>query len=196
MDKIVVRLGVREEWFNEWDGDLNDPEINRIKMFVNQKYSGIHLPAPSAMLDVVFIPFISQYTYAKYFNRYYNADLKQLPRLPFIKENEEHSSYMAFEVKSNDMNNGTQESYLVGDRLYCFEIARYQWETAKLHLPVHDFIIVCLDEILFKRITDHSIENHTITVHSLNDMYPDRVVDLNEVLQIFCVIESARVRRR
>lgn len=53
-------------------------------------------------------------------------------------------------------------------------------------------MIVHEDGIVVKRIIDHDVENHTITIHSLNDMYPDRVIDLCDVKQIFNVIESVR----
>ena len=103
---------------------------------------------------------------------------------------------MAFEVKGDSMNDGTEDSYLEGDRLYCREIGQHLWATSKLHLRKWDFVIVHEDGILIKRIIDHDVDNHTITIHSLNDMYPDKVIDLIEVRQIFNVIESVRPRRR
>lgn len=94
------------------------------------------------------------------------------------------------------MNDGTEESYLEGDRLLCREIAPYLWGESKLHIRKWDFVIIHEEGILVKRIIDHNVENHTITIHSLNDMYPDRVIDLAEVRQIFNVIELQRPRRR
>ena len=105
-------------------------------------------------------------------------------------------NYVAFEVRGDSMNDGTEESYLEGDRLLCREIAPYLWAESKLHIRKWDFVIVHEDGILVKRIIDHNVENHTITIHSLNDMYPDRVIDLAEVRQIFNVIELQRPRRR
>ena len=57
-------------------------------------------------------------------------------------------------------------------------------------------MIVHEDGIVVKRIIDHDVENHTITVHSLNELYPDRTIDLSEVKQIFNVVEMQRPRRR
>ena len=155
------------------------------------------LEAAPIYQDVVYIPLVNQYAYAGYLDGYSDVTyMEQLPKIPFIVDKEGHGSYLAFEVKGDSMNNGTEESYLEGDRLYCREIAPHLWVSSKLHLKKWDFVIVHEDGIIIKRIIDHDVENHTITIHSLNDMYPDRVIDLCEVRQIFNVIESVRPRRR
>lgn len=147
--------------------------------------------------DVVYIPLVNQYAYAGYLDGYTDITyMEQLPKIPFIVDREGLGNYIAFEVKGDSMNNGTEESYLEGDRLYCREIQPHLWVNSKLHLRKWDFVIVHTDGIIIKRIIDHNVENHTITIHSLNDMYPDRVIDLCEVKQIFNVIESVRPRRR
>lgn len=147
--------------------------------------------------DVVYIPLVNQFAYAGYLDGYSDCTyLEQLPKIPFIVDHEGHGNYIAFEVKGDSMNNGTEESYLEGDRLYCREIQPHLWATSKLHLRKWDFVIVHEDGIVVKRIIDHDVENHTITIHSLNDMYPDRIIDLCDVRQIFNVIESVRPRRR
>lgn len=147
--------------------------------------------------NVVYIPLVNQYAYAGYMNGYSDTTyMTQLPKIPFIVDHEGHGNYIAFEVKGDSMNDGTEESYLEGDRLYCREIAPHLWATSKLHLRKWDFVIVHNDGIIVKRIIDHDVENHTITIHSLNNMYPDKVLDLCEVRQIFNVIESVRPRRR
>ena len=73
---------------------------------------------------------------------------------------------------------------------------RELWADSKLHIRKWDFVIVHKDGILIKRILDHNVEEGTITIHSLNPIYPDRVINLAEVYQIFNVIEFWRPRRR
>ena len=94
------------------------------------------------------------------------------------------------------MNDGTEESYLEGDRLLCREIKRELWIDSKLHIRKWDFVIVHKEGVLIKRIVEHNVENGTITVHSLNPIYPDKVISLAEVYQIFNVIEFLRPKRR
>lgn len=180
------------------------PELNRDwlvrgvgEMLNNANPTPKYNEAVPIQQDVVYIPLVNQFAYAGYLDGYSDCTyLEQLPKIPFIVDHEGHGNYIAFEVKGDSMNNGTEESYLEGDRLYCREIQPHLWATSKLHLRKWDFVIVHEDGIVVKRIIDHDVENHTITIHSLNDMYPDRIIDLCDVRQIFNVIESVRPRRR
>ena len=146
---------------------------------------------------IINVPLVNQYAQAGYICGFQDAAyIATLPTIPFIIDHEAKGNYVAFEVRGDSMNDGTEESYLEGDRLLCREIAPYLWAESKLHIRNWDFVIVHEGGILVKRIIDHNVENHTITIHSLNDMYPDRVIDLAEVKQIFNVIELQRPRRR
>ena len=146
---------------------------------------------------IINVPLVNQYAQAGYLCGFQDAAyIATLPTIPFIIDHEAKGNYVAFEVRGDSMNDGTEESYLEGDRLLCREIAPYLWAESKLHIRKWDFVIVHEEGILVKRIIDHNVENHTITIHSLNDMYPDRVIDLAEVRQIFNVIELQRPRRR
>ena len=164
---------------------------------IKRTFKPIYNEAAPIQQDVVYIPLVNQFAYAGYLDGYTDTTyMEQLPKIPFIVDKEGHGNYIAFEVKGDSMNNGTEESYLEGDRLYCREIQPHLWVSSKLHLRKWDFVIVHTDGIIVKRIIDHDVENHTITIHSLNDIYPDRVIDLCDVKQIFNVIESVRPRRR
>lgn len=163
----------------------------------------IHLPPikkeaePLNPNAIIYVPLVNQYAYAGYLNGYQSETyMNTLPTIPFIADHEARGNYIAFEVKGDSMNDGTEDSYLEGDRLLCREIPFHLWKDSRLHIKKWDFVIVHEDGILIKRITDHDVANHTITVHSLNDMYPDRVLDLSEVKQIFNVVEMQRPRRR
>lgn len=146
---------------------------------------------------IINVPLVNQYAQAGYICGFQDAAyIATLPTIPFIIDHEAKGNYVAFEVRGDSMNDGTEESYLERDRLLCREIAPYLWAESKLHIRKWDFVIVHEGGILVKRIIDHNVENHTITIHSLNDMYPDRVIDLAEVKQIFNVIELQRPRRR
>lgn len=146
---------------------------------------------------IINVPLVNQYAQAGYLCGFQDAAyMATLPTIPFIIDHEAKGNYVAFEVRGDSMNDGTEESYLEGDRLLCREIAPYLWAESKLHIRKWDFVIIHEEGILVKRIIEHNLENHTITIHSLNDMYSDRVIDLAEVRQIFNVIELQRPRRR
>lgn len=146
---------------------------------------------------IIYVPLVNQYAYAGYLNGYQNETyMNTLPTIPFIVDHEAKGNYIAFEVKGDSMNDGTEESYLEGDRLLCREVPSYLWAENKLHIKKWDFVIVHEEGIIVKRITNHDVENHKITVHSLNELYPDREIDLAEVKQIFNIVEMQRPRRR
>lgn len=143
------------------------------------------------------VPLVSQYAHAGYLAGYADASyMDSLPTIPYIVDHEALGHYVAFEVKGDSMNDGTEDSILEGDRLLCREIQPHLWVSSKLHFRKWDFVIVYTEGILVKRIIDHDVDNHTITIHSLNSMYPDKVINLADVKQIFNVIELQRPRRR
>lgn len=143
------------------------------------------------------VPLVSQYAQAGYLCGYADAAyMATLPTIPYIVDHEAQGHYVAFEVKGDSMNDGTEDAILEGDRLLCREIMPHLWADSKLHIRKWDFVIVHTEGILVKRIIDHNVENHTITIHSLNSMYLDKVINLSDVKQIFNVIELQRPRRR
>lgn len=146
---------------------------------------------------ILHVPLVSQYAQAGYLCGYADAAyMATLPTIPYIVDHEAQGHYVAFEVKGDSMNDGTEEAIIEGDRLLCREIMPHLWADSKLHIRKWDFVIVHKDGILVKRILDHNVEQHTITIHSLNSLYEDKVIDLADVRQIFNVVELQRPRRR
>lgn len=143
------------------------------------------------------VPLVNQYAYAGYLTGYQDQEyIDQLPTVLFDVDHDPKGNYLAFEVKGDSMNDGSDESYKDGDRLLCREIPSHLWCNSKLHLRKWDFVIVHKEGVLVKRIVDHDVQNHTITIHSLNPFYEDQVIDLVDVHQIFNVIEYQRKTRR
>lgn len=146
---------------------------------------------------LIYVPMVSQYAYAGYLCGYADEEyIETLPTIPFIGDHLPKGEYMAFEVRGDSMEDGTDESLLEGDILMCRKIKQELWRN-KLHIKKWDFVIVHKTEgVLVKRIIEHDVENCIITIHSLNDMYSDRKIHLNDVAQLFNVIQVSRSRRR
>ena len=167
---------VSENFINTDNSDIIANSNTNEAIPINQNY-------------IINVPLVNQYAQAGYLCGYEDATyMATLPTIPFIVDHEAQGNYVAFEVKGDSMNDGTEDSYL--------EIQSHLWVTSRLHIRKWDFVIVHQEGILVKRIIDHNVDSHTITIHSLNDMYSDRVIDLTEVKQIFNVIELQRPRRR
>lgn len=147
--------------------------------------------------NIANIPLVSQYAYAGYMSGFTDDEyMKTLPTVPFIIDHELKGNYLSFEVKGDSMDDGSRDSLIEGDRLMCRQIMQHLWQY-KLHINNWDFVIVHkTDGVLVKRIIAHDTERCEITIHSLNPLYEDRVLSLNDVAQLFNVIEVSRRSRR
>lgn len=143
------------------------------------------------------IPLVTQYAYGGYLTGYGDPEyMESLPIVDFTPDREMTGNWLAFEVRGDSMNDGSFESYRPGDIVICREVEPYLWKDSRLHYDRRDFVIVCEDGILIKRITSHDVENHLVTIHSLNPEYPDRTLDLIQVRKIFSIVESRQNRAR
>lgn len=143
------------------------------------------------------IPLVSQYAYAGYLGGYGDPEyVGTLPIIDFTPDREMTGNWLAFEVKGDSMDNGSKESYVEGEIVICREVEPEYWRDSRLFINKRDFVIVHEEGILIKRITEHNLDTHTITIHSLNPMYPDRTINLEHVHQIFSIVESRVQRRR
>lgn len=153
--------------------------------------------SPRTMDVIVGIPLVSQYAYAGYLSGYGDPEyIDKLPRIDFTPDRHMTGNYIAFEVRGDSMNDGTADSYLEGELLICREVEPIYWKDSQLFINKRDFVIIHKEGILIKRIIAHDVDSHKITIHSLNPMYPDEILDLADVQQIFSVVESRRQRRR
>ena len=175
------------------------PDLNRIWLLTGE---GSMLKAePNAQPFIpdtrVGVPLVSQYAYAGYLGGYGDPEyVGALPTIDFTPDREMTGNYIAFEVRGDSMDDGSKESYVEGEIVICREVEPDYWKDSRLFINKRDFVIVHREGILIKRITEHDVERHTITVHSLNPMYQDRVINLSEVMKIFSIVESRIQRRR
>lgn len=182
------------EWISNGNGSmLNDKDFNEDPAIIDSESSADQIKYPY----IINVRLVNQYAYAGYLTGFSDMEyIESLPTIPFITDQEAHGNYMAFEVKGDSMNDGTEDSYLEGDRLLCREISPELWSNYKLHIRKWDFVIIHRNGIYVKKIVEHNVEEHKIRVHSLNTLYEDKEIDLMDVRQIFNVIELQRPKRR
>lgn len=147
--------------------------------------------------NIIMAPLVSQYAYAGYLSGFADPEyMETLPKVPMFVDHESKGKYVVFEVRGDSMEEDSRDGIFEGDRLYCRLIKKDLWGY-KLHIKQWDFVIVHeTDGILIKRITAHNVESGDITIHSLNPQYPDKVLNLREVSQLFNVVEITRGKRR
>lgn len=189
--------GKRDIPFSLLDAIISNTNVDRNWLLAGKNDRTTSNAKPLSMNSIVSIPLISQYAYAGYLAGYSDPEyIENLPTIEFMPNRHMTGNYVAFEVRGDSMDDGTSDGYLNGEILICREVEQDYWRDSKLFINKRDFVIVHTDGILIKRIIKHDVENHIITIHSLNPLYPDKEIDLAEVKQIFSVVESRRQRRR
>jgi phage repressor protein C with HTH and peptisase S24 domain len=142
---------------------------------------------------IMHVPLVTKHAYAGYLAGFGDDEyISSLTTIPMIADKEYKGNYLAFEVKGDSMDNDTKDSYEQGDIVICREVARTHWQS-KLHITKYDFIIVTRTEgLLLKRIIKHDTTAGILTMHSLNPMYDDQTVKLDDVAKIFNVVKVIR----
>lgn len=148
------------------------------------------------------VPIIPQRAYAGYLRGYADPEFyEDLMTIPLPVDKRHSGAYLGFEVSGNSMvcldsEELAERSIWPGRIAIGRELSRHQWQY-KLHTHNYDtWIIVHKTEgILIKEIVKHDVENCVITVHSLNPKYEDQELHLNDVEQIFSVVQIIKKAR-
>lgn len=187
IDKIVyIFPELSKDWLLTGEGEMLNPE---------QSNSNAEETLPAGWMNVPVVPVTAQ---AGYTNGYGDAEyIDSLDRMPFPVDRQYKGRYICFEVRGDSMDDGTSQSILDGDFVLAREIGRTLWEDYKLHFNKWlAFVIVTREEgIMIKQIIDHDVTNHIITLHSLNPLFHDYQVSLENVLEIYNVVQVTRKHR-
>lgn len=147
--------------------------------------------------NIMMIPVVGQRAQAGFLVGYGDSEyLESLPKIPYEVDKEYRGKYVCFEVSGDSMDDNTADAILENDVLVCREIQRHHWSN-KLHINKWDFVLVHKEMgIVVKRITKHDTQKGILTLHSLNNMYEDYEVNMNDLITIFNVVDVTRSRRR
>lgn len=182
LEKIVNRFPqINYDWLLTGEGEM----IKETKT-KNHPYN-----EAKPLTDIMFInvPLVPITARAGYLNGYGDMEfIETLPTFPVITDKEYKGKYMVFEVSGDSMDNGKADSILDGDKILCREVKRELWRD-KLHFKKWYFLIVHKTEgIIVKQIINHDVKNCVITCHSLNSLYEDYNINLDDVLELYNVI--------
>lgn len=147
----------------------------------------------------MYVPLVDQYAEAGYLAGYRDPEfLDELEKYTVIVDKRHRGVYRAFVAKGDSMDNGLSDAIQSGDQLLGRKIEKEFWNS-RFHLhDWKDYIIVHKDGIIAKRIIKHDVENGSVTIHSLNpnkELYPDIEINLEDVLEIYNIIEVKKSRR-
>lgn len=115
--------------------------------------------------------------------------IDSLPTMPVIVDKTYNGNYRVFETEGDSMDDGSRKAIYEGDKVLCREVKRDLWQY-KLHYNDWYFAIVDKKEgIVIKQIIDHDVENGIITCHSLNPLFNDYTIQLDDVAELYNVIK-------
>lgn len=154
-------------------------------------FSGAHSNATIVedvqFMNVVHVPVAAR---AGYLSGYGDETfIGELPTIPVIVDKNYRGKYRVFDVDGDSMDDGTRLSLYDNDKILCREVKQHLWRD-KLHFNKYFFVIVHREEgILVKQIIDHDVNTGEITCHSLNPLYEDFKLSLNDVVELYNVIK-------
>lgn len=190
-DEIAVQIleifpSISSEWLLRGEGEIEKRPFESEGRFVTNQ-------------NIVMVPLIGKYAYAGYISGFGDDEfVDTLPVTPFFPDDNAipHGEYRGIEVRGDSMDDGTPDAFLDGDLVICRIIKPELYINCKLHYKKWTFVIVTRDGILLKNIVNHDVERCTITVHSLNDYYPNQEIHLADVMQIMNVVQLIRKPKR
>jgi plasmid maintenance system antidote protein VapI len=140
-------------------------------------------------LSYMSIPIIHVKAHCGYLNGYGDEDyIDTLPTMPVIVDKTYHGKYRIFEAEGDSMDDDSRLAICDGDKVLAREVKRDLW-LPQLHIKDWYFVIVHRTEgISIKQITNQD-EIGNITCHSLNEMFNDYTINLDDVLEIYNVIK-------
>ena len=98
-----------------------------------------------------------------------------LPTMPVIVDKTYHGKYRIFEAEGDSMDDNSRLAICDGDKVLAREVRRDLW-LPKLHINDWYFVII------------HRTKGN-ITCHSLNELFNDYTVNLDDVVEIYNVIK-------
>ena len=174
-DKYKVSL----DWILKGEGEMiktGSAFISDAKPITDMQY-----------MNIPFVPIYAQAGYGRGFGDV--SYIETLPTIPVIVDKKYRGKYRVFEVDGDSMDDDSKGSICDGDKILGREIKSEHWKN-KLHIKDWYFVIVMInDGISVKQITAHEVSEGIIHCHSLNPLYEDFTVNLNEVAELFNVIK-------
>ena len=180
-EKIVSAFPIYNlEWLLTGEGDmLTDTQSQTFHSNARQVDDLSYMNVPVIHIKAQ-CGYLAGYGDAEYINT--------LPTMPVIVDQTYHGKYRIFEAEGDSMDDGSRNSICDGDKLLCREVRRDLW-LPKLHINDWYFVIIHRTKgISIKQITAQD-DKGNITCHSLNELFNDYTVNLDDVVEIYNVIK-------
>ena len=194
---------INKEWITDNKGTMflsdntliNGKDLNHSISKLKSK-NGTEEVSPVAEQNYMMVEYVDLSASAGMLGGDFSADV--IDKLPdthkrLVPREYREGSYLVVRVNGDSMDDGTKRSLSDGD-----EILVRLWTDGMNTLPIHNklFVLTTHSGCIVKQITKIDHNKKVITCHSFNPLYPDQVVDFNELIQIFTVekIVNSKIR--
>lgn len=164
---------------------VNDP----LEFFSTKSGSTFEqLPDGTFRMTVPFVPVQAQASYVSE-----NIDINFFERYKkqtFRVNQTGNGRYLAWQIKNDSMDDGTDEGLKDGDIILTRQLNRIHWKSKFRYTHFPFWVIVTKEDVICKEIINHNVEKGIITCHSLNSEYKDFDLSLNDVKEIYNVIPT------
>ncbi|MEN5085468.1 helix-turn-helix domain-containing protein [Sphingobacterium faecium] len=212
-EKYLILLcnnySVRMEWLKHGELPMLEPGKENNAAPVSDIFQVDEEISHNKFIDIgngtmlMLTPLVDEYAYAGYLSGYKDPEfIEELPTHPIYVNKYHKGNYQSFRAIGDSMTstneNTVQDNIYHGNIVTGREIIQNHWRS---HLHTHaflDYVIIHKDGILIKRVIKHDVEKGILTLHSLNedkDLYPDFNVYLDDVYQIFSIVEVHQKRK-
>jgi len=180
IDRIIKRFPqISYDWLRIGIGEIEETQ--------NTVPQEAHSLSEMSFLMIPFIPITARAGYLRGYGDQEYVD--SLPLLPVPADRNFKGKYRVFEVEGDSMDDDTKNAICDKDKILCREVKRELWQS-KLHFKDWYFVIVHKTEgVLVKEIISHNMDSCEITCHSLNSMFDDFTLCLDEVSELYSVVK-------
>lgn len=189
---FIEKFHVKHEWWDTGKGVIFNPS----EEIIDEKHTRVReTPLNNNVVqkeqeELVRVPHVHERAYAGYLTGYADPEyMESLPTTTVSREMVRGGNYVTFTIVGDSMDDRSDESLKDKDIVLGKELQRHHWKS-KLFINDYSFIILHkTDGIVCKDIVAHDVEKGIITLHSRNPIYEDYQLNLNDVLQIFFVVQ-------
>ena len=204
IEEIVTTFpDINKDWITDNKGTMflsdnafvNGKDLNHSISKLKSK-NGTKEVSPVAEQNYMMVEYVDLSASAGMLGGDFSADV--IDKLPdthkrLVPREYREGSYLVVRVNGDSMDDGTKRSLSDGD-----EILIRLWTDPIETLPIRSklFVLTTRSGHIVKQITKIDHNKKVITCHSFNPLYPDQVVDFNELIQIFTVekIVNSKIR--
>lgn len=149
-----------------------------------------HSAVPYQVQQMMEFPIVPDAAAAGRLSGYGDPDPEGMETMVIPVERTYKGRYYIFTVRGASMDDGTARSLCDGDKILCREVPRNYWSDGLHRRSWPYFVFATRTEgIIVKEVVAQDLQENTITCHSINPVYPDIVLHLEDVIGVYNVVE-------